>query len=709
MSIPTEVTGYLRWTMESEQKSENQDRQNGHTLKDTVDDGDDDFVMEPCGVGPCRPSLFQHMASIPCFVGWYSIIGLLSQSLNTYLASQIPSIEKQFGLSSAFSGILLSFNDIGYLSVCLFISSFAPYMHIPRVLCAAFLLYGFSGLICSLPHFVSLASGTLPSLTPNDVIKDNLSSSLLLSPIKSQAFPLCDLVSGNTSILTDDACVNKMNKGSDTDETYSKVRTIFLAIFGTGMVLQGIGKSLRGPFVTVYIDDNGEKRKTGFYLGIIIALAIAGPSIAFVVGGIFSRIYVTLEDVDISPRDPRWIGAWWIGFMMFGGAAVIFALPMAFFPRHLKKPKAIIVKGKTTKDMKIMGKIKERLTSFRRCFSNTVWLCLLFSTTLHLGSIGGYLSFLSKYIKIQFNIPLWQANMILASLKVAVGLGTFVGGLLTRMINLTPRRTIGLMISIYTIYVVVFTSSLFLGCDQPKFVGPEKYHPNQNVTTQGCSSGCDCKDDVFFPVCGSNGVNYHSPCYAGCSAAPQKGQIFNNCTCIPDGRATSGECESDCNTIYPFAVLCVIGGLLNALLISPGYIAKLRCVEDRDKATALGCMAFFGSVLGWMPTPIIIGKVIDTTCIIWQNTCESSGACLYYLLSGLRIKVNIVILGYKVVSLALLFLALYLVRNLDEWPQNAARKEGTSEKDVTSPEEMKTLVSVEAEVNDEQNEKIPAV
>ncbi|XP_060063799.1 solute carrier organic anion transporter family member 2B1-like [Ylistrum balloti] len=578
--------------MESE-KTEEQNQHNGHVLNETSDNEEDDFVAEPCGIGPFRPSLFKNFGNIPCFVGCYSIIGLLSQSLNTYLGSQIPSIEKQFGLSSAYSGILMSFNDIGYLAVVLLVSSIAPYVHIPRMLFGAFLVYGISGVVCSLPHFFSLASGTLPSLADDDVINENLSSTVRVSSMRSKVYPLCDLITGNTSVLFEDACVKNLKEESDTDDTKSDVRTMFLAIFGIGMVLQGVAKSLRGPFVTVYVDDNGEKRKTGFYMGIIIAVAIAGPSVAFVVGGVFSKMYVTLEDVDITPRDPRWIGAWWIGFLMFGGASIVFAMPMALFPRHIKKPKAIVVKGKSTKDMELFDKVK-------------------------------------------------------ASTKAAVGLG-------------------------------------------------------QTLTARSCSTGCDCKDDVFFPVCGSNGVNYHSPCFAGCPSVPLKGQNFNNCTCIPDGKATSGECQSDCVMIYPFAVLCVIGGLLNALLISPGFIAKLRCVEDRDKATALGCMAFLGSILGWMPTPIIIGKVIDTTCIIWQDTCTSSGACLYYVLSGLRLKVHGVILGYKIASLAFLFLAFYLVRNLDEWPQNMAKK-CTAEKDVKNPVEMKSLVDVDAEV--EKDEKV---
>lgn len=53
-------------------------------------------------------------------------------------------------------------------------------------------------------------------------------------------------------------------------------------------------------------------------------------------------------DVDMSPRDPRWLGAWWLGFVVFGVLTFIFALPMLCFPRYLadKKSKNYIDKEK---------------------------------------------------------------------------------------------------------------------------------------------------------------------------------------------------------------------------------------------------------------------------------------------------------------------------------------------------------------------------
>jgi hypothetical protein len=37
----------------------------------------------------------------------------------------------------------------------------------------------------------------------------------------------------------------------------------------------------------------------------------------------------------MEPKDPRWIGAWWIGFLLFGILAIIVAIPLAFYPRRM--------------------------------------------------------------------------------------------------------------------------------------------------------------------------------------------------------------------------------------------------------------------------------------------------------------------------------------------------------------------------------------
>ena len=108
-----------------------------------------------CGLGPCTPRGLQCCARMGVFVGAYSICGLMTSVLSMYIVSQITTIEKQFGLSSAQSGFLLSCNDIGFLLTTLIASYFARKVHIPRTLWASVVLYGIAGLVCSVAYFVS--------------------------------------------------------------------------------------------------------------------------------------------------------------------------------------------------------------------------------------------------------------------------------------------------------------------------------------------------------------------------------------------------------------------------------------------------------------------------------------------------------------------------------------------------------------------------
>jgi len=38
----------------------------------------------------------------------------------------------------------------------------------------------------------------------------------------------------------------------------------------------------------------------------------------------------------------------------------------------------------------------------------------------------------------------------------------------------------------------------------------------RSVLPQICNGNCSCDPTAFTPVCGSDGLNYFSPCYAGC-------------------------------------------------------------------------------------------------------------------------------------------------------------------------------------------------
>ncbi|XP_061177420.1 solute carrier organic anion transporter family member 2B1-like [Saccostrea echinata] len=617
-----------------------------------------------CGIGKFRPKFLQHFANINAFVGVYSIVGMISQTLSVYVNTQVPNLERQFGLNSAQSGLVMAFNDIGFFTVVLFVSAAARFVHIPRMLFLCILLYGISGLTCSIPHFIAVSRGLLPTLNLDSVVTNATKNSDKVNLLCRPGFN-----------VTEEECESSTEHPNKvlTAPSYS-IKNLALVLIGIGMTLQGIGKAPRGPYYMVYVDDNIDRRKTGFYSGIAIASSIFGPAIAFGLGGYFSRLYITLEDVDMDTRDPRWIGAWWLGFLVFGSVSIILAFPLALFPRQLKMSKKDIAKGKVQErpiiqESSFSEKLKLSVKGYWKVVRNPVFLLTSANQIFTIMSVGGFSGFMAKFVKTHFNIPLSLANYILAGANIsAVACGSFLGGIVTRKIAMTPRNVYKMILGFYILNVVFLALAMVMSCPQPTIIGPRENIPGYvDISSQNCSLDCTCQDDNFFPICGSNKVNYHSPCFAGCQELYRNGRMFSNCSCIPDGQAEAGLCESNCPYLIPWVIFIFLSSISAAMKIPPNVIAIIRSVDDRDKASAIGLNSCLVSALGWGLSPILFGKVLDGSCHIWQFPCSSSGACELYDLRSFRLSFHGLSLGMRCASLVCLICLVIWTRNWKDW------------------------------------------
>ncbi|KAK7092008.1 solute carrier organic anion transporter family member 2A1-like [Littorina saxatilis] len=634
-----------------------------------------------CGVGSCRPEFMQKWATIGCLTPALCLAGLSTSTLNMYINSQITTLERQFGFSSSVSGALLSCNDFGYLLTTLITSFLARRVHIPRALSMSTLFFGISGLLCTIPFFAT--RGDLP---PVSGLASGGNFSSMAAGGRVVAGALCDLSamgSNSTGLAAtkDDSCGSGDGRQGPMAIS-ADGKGLAIACIAIGMIFQGFGKSPRQPFIGTYIDDNVPKTKTTLYLGIVSAASIFGPVLAFTLGGLFSKLYLTLEDTEMSPMDPRWVGAWWLGFLTFGFLGVLAAIPTFFFPRRLK-PQPHLRKLEEDRKREAKGRmcfhdLKEFLKSILRLVQTPVYMCVVMGTCVSLLGIGGMISFLPKYFETQFMIPTWQANILLGVLNIlsAAG-GTLVGGVVTSRFKLSPVQCLKLMVITTATSVIFNGMGFFLGCDQPYIsMGASSGLPaNGNTTEMTCGGTCQCDDTVFFPTCGADGVNYFSPCHAGCSES--LGMSYGSCSCINatmtswrknstggqeemTSQATPGFCAPDCSNLYPYAIVNFFGALTATLVIMPAFLVSVRSVKESDKPLAIGLSAFCGTLLGWFLGPIVYGRIVDSCCMLWSSGCDGGGSCSLYDLSVFRYRYHAIFFSTRI-GCCLLYLTALLI------------------------------------------------
>ena len=216
--------------------------------------------------------LSQGCANITCMTMVLSLAAVSTSTLNTYIGSQITTLERQFGFSSSVSGILLSCNDFGYLLTALPMAYVARRVHIPRALSVSSLLFGLSGILCTIPFFAT--RGDLPPVSEitsagnASLGHDGLLARLLCkTPDLSFDQALGGVSMGGNSSGT----AGLRNNSCEGDGKESAIsgggRELAIAFIAVGMIFQGLGKSPRQPLMGTYIDDNVPKTKTSLYYG----------------------------------------------------------------------------------------------------------------------------------------------------------------------------------------------------------------------------------------------------------------------------------------------------------------------------------------------------------------------------------------------------------------------------------------------------------
>lgn len=138
----------------------------------------------------------------------------------------------------------------------------------------------------------------------------------------------------------------------ETGEIFSYVPLVL--IFMSQFVL-GIGNTLYYSLGQSYLDDNTKKGNTPLVLAYALSLRMFGPVIGFLLGYVTLNIYIDPTKTPlITNKDPRWMGAWWLGWVLLGTAMLLFAVLIGMFPKAL--PKCTDGKGEEVKAVKALSK-----------------------------------------------------------------------------------------------------------------------------------------------------------------------------------------------------------------------------------------------------------------------------------------------------------------------------------------------------------------
>ncbi|KAG8005717.1 Solute carrier organic anion transporter family member 1C1 [Nibea albiflora] len=565
----------------------------------------------------------------------------------TYMKSSITQIERRFDLSSLHIGLIDGGFEMGNLLFLAVVSHFGAKLHRPRFIAMGCFLMAAGGFLTGLTHFFM---GRYKYDTVIQFQNDSVNIAACVDPLNTEHVPEIQM---EPSRVDKAACLRE--SGSN----------MWIYVF-LGNALRGIGETPITPLGISYIDDFAKTENSPFYIACLQTVTILGPMFGFLLGSYCAKLYVDIgyvdmESITITPKDARWVGAWWLGFLASSSLMLISSIPFWFLPRSL--PKQEEDKGSqenldgtedtvnNNQNLKLSEIAKRFLPSLKRLLGTPAYFLLLCGSILKYNSFIGHITFKAKYIEQQFGQSASRANFLIGVLNLpVVAVGIFLGGLLMKRYKLSLVS--GAQLSFATSFMSYLLLLLQFGtkCDNIpvagltiSYNGTHGVSYNRETLFSECNRNCSCSAEEWDPVCSDSGITYISPCMAGClsSSGFGKNTVFHNCSCVstsyPAGSSTSvnlGHCpqSKDCSRSFTsYMAVSVLSAFIMSLGATPGYMVIIRCVSPELKSLALGIQTLVTRSLAGIPAPVFFGALIDTTCLKWSiKKCGGRGACRIY-------------------------------------------------------------------------------
>lgn len=620
-----------------------------------------------CGIWFIKGEWLQRFANKKAYVFLYGLLGCIFSAAFSYFNGTITTLEKRFKIPSRTTGIITVGNDISQLFVSVVLTYYVGKRHRPRWIAVGIYTVVLFCLMNALPHFLYGPGEDAFGLTYeyggsrglNNLTQGSQDRQRLC---QAESHKKCDSTSGSLAPQV----------------------ILFLA-----QLISGVGGSLYYTLGVSYMDDNIKKSKTPVLISFSYFIKMLGPAIGYALASLCLKFYIspTLTP-KIDNKDPRWLGAWWIGWLILGLVMFICASLLGLFPKTL--PRAALRRtqsqDKTKEVEERPASLQDMFQTFKRLLANRTLMCNNFAAVFYFMGYMPYWVFMPKYIEIMYKQSASKASLITGTVGLVFSaIGILISGLIISKYKPGARSLAMWNVIVGTISALGLVSYAYLGCPANDTQGTILASGELNAT-QVCNVNCNCDYVKYSPVC-AYGKSYISPCHAGCKSSEilsNGAKVYKDCECVKefniDGQvlpqiATTGPCPIDCKQkFYIFlAVVCFLK-LTGATGRASNFLVSVRCIEEKDKPVALGFGLMLMSMFSFIPSPIFFGYVIDTTCLVWGKTCSGTGNCWLYNGEALRYILNFTATVFVTIGILFDFGVWYYVKGLKIFDEETEMK-----------------------------------
>lgn len=628
-----------------------------------------------------KPKWLQAMNNCKCFLFIAVMIATIQgMTVSGITGISLPALEKRFQLTSKDLGVISASNDISAILLICFVSFYGQFGNKIKWIGYGAIITAVGFFMFTLPHFII---GPYQPVTT-------------LATTASRAVQGC-VVKNNTS--TTETCFS----GYESNRFY-------LVLFCVAQLLMGAGTTPLYSLAPAYIDENLRPKSSPVYLSFFFAAAMTGPGLGYIAGGaILNNVFVQVtqpRELHLNARDPRWIGAWWLGYLVTGAIMFLTAILLLGFPRELpgsaKMRAQAIEEGHLPKrDNKLRGKWKDIVPATSQLLKNITYLSnslALAASSLYGGAVS---AFIAKFVVVKYAVnPGMSGPTLGAIFLVGASAGIVFGGFFVRRFNLKKSCKLSAKYCFAFALLSAWTAFAFMipGCDKVNLAGVVTPYYNSDLQNPRspvapCNLNCSCSLAYINPVCGQDKLTYFSACHAGCTKVT--GSKAYNCSCIDSGAnktqgatATKGFCDRGpgCKSYYYFLLVTFVLLFSAFLPAMPNKIVVLRCVPDNQRSYSLGFQFIFQRTLGLMPGPILLGWMFDVNCLFWGESCGRRGRCQIYDIWKLSVIITVFGCVMKGLTVLLYFISFWFCKSSydeDETnPKAAENDQGKTKEDL---------------------------